>query len=287
MKFSFISQQHSRFAVKKICWVLAVSRSGYYARQKRIKSVREQENQRLLLEIKDAYRSSRGLYGSPRITQELQARGFGCSENRVARLMRKHGIRAKARWRFKITTNSKHKLPVAPNLVLQNFSANRANELWTSDITYVWTVEGWLYLAVILDCYSRRIVGWSMNTQPTQELVVNALQQALGRRIIHPDIIFHSDRGRQYASANFKELLITFGFQQSMNRKGNCYDNAITEAFFSTLKTELIYQQKFLTKQQAKTSIFEYIEIFYNKTRRHSAIGYKSPFEFENMATLS
>ncbi len=281
MKFRFISEHNSKFGVKQICRVLGVSRSGYYTWQKRGTSQREQENQLLLEEIRDAYEMSRGIYGSPRITHELKAQGVNCSENRVARLMKQNGIRSKARRRFKVTTNSRHQLPVAPNLISQNFSAKRPNEIWFSDITYVWTREGWLYLAVILDCFSRKIVGWSMSSHLTQQLVINAFKQAVGRRQTKPGSIFHSDRGTQYAGSDFKKLLNKFQFIQSMSRKGNCYDNAITESFFSSLKTELIYQQCFFTKQQAKTSIFEYIEVFYNKIRRHSSIDYKSPYEFE------
>jgi transposase InsO family protein len=198
--------------------------------------------------------------------------------------MKKHGIVAKMRRRFKVTTHSKHTLPVAENLLQKPFVAGKANTVWVSDITYVRTDEGWLYLAAILDVYSRQIVGWSMKERLTQDLTIPALQQALGRRNPVAGLIFHSDRGVQYASHDFRNLLKRKGFIQSMSGKGNCYDNAIMETFFHTIKTELIYCERYRTKEEARRSIFEYIEVFYNRVRRHSALNYKSPTEFEQLA---
>lgn len=233
------------------------------------------------MEIRESYRNSRKAYGSPRITEDLQAKGIKCSENRVARLMKSNGIVAKAAKKFKATTNSKHNLPVAENLLKQNFESDKPNTVWTSDITYIWTMEGWLYLAVILDLYSRQVVGWAMSDRLTSDFVIKALYQAIGRRRPASGCIFHSDRGVQYASADFTEVLNAHGFIQSMSRKGNCYDNAVTESFFHTLKTEHVYDYRYETRAEATQSIFEYIEMFYNRQRRHSALGYRSPVSFE------
>jgi len=259
-----------------------VSRSGYYGWRSRDISQREQSNQGLLEKIKKAHHLSRATYGSPRITADLRANGETCGHNRVARLMRVNGIAAKTKRKFKITTNSKHNHPVAPNLVKQKFVAAKPNHLWTSDITYLWTIEGWLYLSVILDVFNRRIVGWAMNKRLTKELVIAALKQALNHRTPTRDMILHSDQGSQYASGDFQYLLNRNGLRSSMSSKGNCYDNAITETFFHTLKTELIYFENYQTREEAKLSVFEYIEVFYNRQRRHSALGYKSPVDFEN-----
>ena len=200
---------------------------------------------------------------------------------RIARLMRINGIAAKTRRRFKATTNSRHCLPVSPNLLNRHFTADGPNKVWTSDITYVWTEEGWLYLAVVLDVFSRQIVGWSMGERIDTALVLRAFNQAVMRRRPTPGLIFHSDRGSQYASADFRKALKLCGAVQSMSNKGDCYDNSITETFFHTLKTELVYFERYKTRAEAKRGIFEYIEAFYNRLRRHSALGYRSPFAFE------
>ena len=270
-----------------MCRILSVSRSGFYSWLKRPKSKRETENEMLLAKIKIAFEDGRGVYGSPRITEELQSQGLCCGENRTARLMRKNDIRAKTARKFKATTNSKHKLPVAENLVKQNFTATKPNELWTSDITYIWTREGWLYLAVVLDVFLRKIVGWATASCLSQTLVLQPIKQALWQRNVPPGLIFHSDRGSQYASEAVKELLKQNHIIQSMSGKGNCYDNAITETFFSTLKTEHVYFEEYDTRQQAHSSLFDYIEIFYNRKRRHSAIYYKTPVEFEKLTILT
>jgi len=220
-------------------------------------------------------------YGSPRITAELKDKGYTCSRPRIARLMRKHNIRAKTKRKFKITTNSKHHYPISRDLVNQDFSANAPNQLWTSDITYIRTKEGWLYLTIILDVFNRQIVGWSMsNRLKTIQTTIPALIQACKRRKPAPGLIFHSDQGVQYASHEFRYYLKKYKIVQSMSGKGNCFDNAISESFFRTLKTELIYFEKYQTRKQAQSSIFEYIEIFYNCKRKHSSLGNKTPFEY-------
>lgn len=284
MKFEFIENHRSEFAVGKMCQVLGVSRSGYYQWRNAPESERKKSNEALYVRIKETYNAFHGTYGSPRITRELQDKGIQCSENRVARLMREKELAAKTKRKYKVTTDSKHDLPVAPNLVEKDFSAAAPNRLWVSDITYIWTLEGWLYLAVILDVFSRQIVGWSMSQRMTQDLVLNALKSALGRRKIPSGLIFHSDRGSQYAAHAVGELLQKHGIKQSMSKKGDCYDNAMAESFFSSLKREFIYPfPVFKTRNEAKQSIFYYIEIFYNKIRKHSAIGYLSPAQFEQL----
>ena len=211
----------------------------------------------------------------------MQANGTRCGKNRIARLMKIHGIVGKAKKKFKATTNSKHNLPVAPNLLNQDFVAEKPNTVWVSDITYISTLEGWLYLVVILDLYSRQAVGWAMSDRLTSDFVVKALYQAIGRRRPPSGCILHSDRGVQYASADFRDVLNNYGLIQSMSRKGNCYDNAVAESFFHTLKTEHVYEHRYETRADARQSIFEYIEMFYNRQRRHSALGYRSPVSFE------
>lgn len=287
MKFQFIERHRAMFGVEKMCRAMHVSASGYYGWKRRGISKREQENQRLLWQIRLIHKKHKQRYGSPRITEELRENGYGCSENRVARLMRKNGIAAKTKRRFKVTTKSKHSLPVAENLVKGNFTAAEPNRLWASDITYVWTAEGWLYLLAILEVYSRQIVGWSMSTRLTQDLAIKALQRALWRRNPGGGCIFHSDRGSQYAGHDFRRLLNKHGFIQSMSSKGNCYDNAIMETFFHTLKTELVYFESYQKRDEARRSIFEYIEMYYNRIRRHSALQYKSPMDFEHWTKVA
>ena len=268
-----------------MCQTLNVSRSGFYDWRNRDMSQRHKADQTLLPKIVKVFKKSRCTYGSPSITHQLKIEGEYCGKNRIARLMRLNGIKAKTKKKFKITTDSGHGKKAADNLVNQCFKADYPDRLWCSDITYLWTKEGWLYLAVILDVYSRRIVGWSMSNRVTEDLVIAALNRALSYRSPTPNTIFHSDQGRQYASGQLRKLLKNKGIQPSMSSKGNCYDNAITETFFHTLKTELTYFENYQTREEAKTSIFEYIEVFYNRQRRHSAIGYKSPVDFENKKT--
>jgi len=276
MKYKFIEKHRSLFAVEKMCRALKISKSGYYAWSFRPKSTRAVANEKLDTHIKAIYEQSKGSYGSPRITKTLNNQEITCSENRVADRMRKNGIKAKTKKRFKVTTNSKHNHPIARNLLNQDFTAQSPDQVWASDITYIWTREGWLYLAVILDLFSRRIVGWAMSHRLGQDLVLNAFQQALWRRRPRHGIIFHSDQGVQYACKAFRNLLKEHKFIQSMSSRGNCYDNAVVESFFHTLKTELVYFETYYTREEARNSIFEYIEIFYNRTRKHSTLCYCS-----------
>jgi len=263
---------------------LKINRSGYYRWIKEgMMSRREIPESELLEWIKGVFNESKQRYGSPRITAELRAKGMKVSKNRVARIMKKHGIKSKIKRRFKITTNSKHKLPVAENLVDMKFNPESANSLWASDITYIRTLEGWLYLAVVLDLWSRAVIGWCIDRFMDESLVIRAMDQAIANRPRNEDLIFHSDRGSQYASSNVRALLQQNEINQSMSSKGNCYDNAVVESFFSTFKRELVYTETFRTREEAKLKIFEYIEIFYNRKRRHSKLGYLSPLDFEKL----
>lgn len=287
MTYCFIREHTCEFTVEEMCAILEVSRSGYYRWRKRKKSKREEENERLLKQIKMIFELSKKTYGSPSIKTALSDEGITVGKNRVARIMRKNAIRAKTKKKYKVTTNSKHSRPVAANLLNQNFIVTVPNKIWVSDITYIWTAEGWLYLATILDLYSRRIVGWAVKERLTDDLVIEAFEMACLNRNPLPGLIFHSDRGSQYASCEFRKLLSARGFLQSMSGAGNCYDNACAESFFHTLKTELVYFEHYRTREEAKTSLFEYIEMFYNRFRRHSTLGYKSPARFEELQRLT
>jgi transposase InsO family protein len=267
-----------------MCQVLDVSRSGYYSWIKHNTSVRQKENELLLLYIQQAYVRGRGTYGSPRITAELRDNGIQCGKNRIARLMKENGIKAKTKRRFTATTKSRHDLLVSENLLKRKFSTEAANKVWFSDITFIWTKEGWMYLAAILDAYNRQIVGWSMSDRLNHSILAAAIDKALRGRKPDAGLIFHSDRGTQYASYAFRDLMDRCGFLQSMSSTGNCYDNAIMESFFHTLKTELIYFEKYRTRREAHGSVFEYIEVFYNRVRKHSSLNYCSPVEFEKRA---
>ena len=269
-----------------MCRILSVSRSGFYRWLNRGQSCRQRENQQLVALIRQIHRDSKGNYGSPRITDALRQSGHRYNHKRVERLMRINGIRSKRRRKFKVTTHSKHKRPVASNLIQRDFTAKKPNRLWTSDITYIRTQEGWLYLAIFLDACSRRIVGWSMSGRINDELIINAFNQARLHRQPLPGLIVHSDRGSQYCSRSFKELLNIHSFCQSMSSTGNCYDNAITESFFASLKTELVYGERYQTRNEARRSIFKYIEMFYNRNRIHSALGGLSPDQYENIKSV-
>lgn len=235
----------------------------------------------LLKEIRKVYQASRQTYGSPRVTKALNKQGIKCGRNRVARLMLANSIAAKTKRKCKATTNSRHSYPVADNLVNQNFTVDRPNHIWVADITYIPTDEGWLYLAAILDLFQRKIVGWAMDSTMTRQLELNALTQAV--KLYRPPygLIHHSERGSQYASKEYQRALEGFRMISSMSRKGNCFDNACMESFFGTLKQDLIYGNRFKTRAEACHAIFEYIEVFYNRTRLHSALGYMSPVEYE------
>lgn len=269
-----------------MCRVLHVSQGGYYAwlcRQQpgQSPSEREAANRHLSDQIWTVFRRSRCTYGSPRIHAQLRAEGVACSRNRVARLMKKHGIAAKRRRVYKVaTTDSKHNYPVAPNLLDRQFSAERPNEKWLTDITYIPTKEGWLYLATVLDVYSRKVVGWAMDKQMDEGLVASALRMAATHRRPTEGVLHHSDRGSQYAAHDYQQLLGAHQMVCSMSRKGDCYDNAMMESFFSTLKSECA-DGVFDSRAQARLNIFEYIEVWYNRQRRHSALGYQSPEAYE------
>ena len=261
--------------------VLEVSRSGYYAWTKRPPSRRCLERQRLDLEIKAVYEAHKGRAGSPKITVELQERGRKVSRKRVAARMRRMGLRSRTKRRFRATTNSRHQYPVAANLLQRKFTAQSPNKVWVSDITYVWTREGWLYLTVFIDLFSRCVVGWATSASLGHGMVVKALYRAIFRRRPTAGLIIHSDRGVQYACHGFRDVVQQYGFVQSMSRKGDCWDNAVAESFFGIFKRELVYQNNYLTRDQAERDIFEYIESYYNSLRRHSTLGYKTPTEYE------
>jgi transposase InsO family protein len=284
MRYRFIDKQKKAWPVTLMCGVLGVSRSGYYDWTARGRGRRVRSNNELDRRISQTFAEHRQRYGAPRITAALHDEGIECSENRIARRMRALGLQAIQAKKFKSTTDSKHSKPVAPDLIKQDFSAAAPNQKWTSDISYVWTDEGWLYLAVVMDLYSRAIVGWSMNQRMTQQLVCDALTMALFRRRFPKKTIIHSDRGSQYCSKRYQQLIRNNRLCCSMGHKANCYDNAVTESFFHTLKVELIHREQYLTRRMAKSSIFEYIETYYNRQRIHSAIGHRIPMLFENAA---
>ena len=265
-----------------MCRVLRVSRSGYYAWKRTPESPRAEDTRRLDADIRSIFEAHRGRYGAPRITRDLQDEGWRVSRKRVAKRLRALGLRARAARRYKATTQSKHTRPVAPNRLEQNFTAPAPNQKWVSDITYLWTGEGWLYLAVVLDLYSRAVVGWSMAERITRELVMTALTLAVWQRRPAPGLILHSDRGSQYASHDYQQRLDQHGIRCSMSKKGDCYDNAAMESFFHTLKVEQVHGVRYQTREEARADVFEYIETYYNRKRRHSTLNYQSPWDFEH-----
>jgi putative transposase len=275
------------FWIGVMCGVLGVSVSGYYAWRKRPVSRREEANQALVQRIRRLYHRSHQTYGSPRLWAELRAEGEQCSLNRVARLMRLHHIGARRPRRYTVTTQSQHQYPVAPNVLGRDFTASAPNQKWVADITYVPTQEGWLYLATLMDLFSRKIIGWAMDKSLATDLTCQALRMALATRQPIVGLLHHSDRGSQYASQAYQSLLQARGVQVSMSRSGNCYDNAAMESLFGTIKAELIHHQTYRTRQEAKTAIFAYIETFYNRHRRHSTLGYLSPDQYEQNHVLS
>ena len=281
MKYTFIAANTVEFRVKRMCHALAVQRSGYYAWRRRGPSTLAQANEVLLKLIREEHETSRKTYGSPRIKKVLERKGVLCGKNRVARLMRMHGIAAKKRHKWHpTTTQRKPGVVPAPNWLNQEFTAVAPNRKWVSDFTYIDTAEGWLYLATVLDLFSRKVVGWAMSEWMDTDLVETAWQMALLGRRPEPGLLHHSDQGSQYTSAAYQKSLTTALVQLSMSRVGNCYDNAVAESFFGTLKTECVTGQ-FATRALAHTSIFEYIEVWYNRQRLHSTLGYLSPVEFE------
>ena len=267
-----------------MCRCLRVHPSGFYAWLKR-KDSRELNDKQLVRLIREIFTQSKETYGSPRIYLELRARDISCDKARVERLMRENAISPPRKRKYKVTTNSDHSNPVAPNVLQRDFASSEPNRRWVGDITYVWTLRGWLYVAVILDLFSRRVVGWAMDSRlDTESLTLNALNMALANRMPDRGLIFHSDRGTQYTSKAYRKALKARGIVCSMSRRGDCWDNAVAESFFATLKLDLVFRQTFRTRQEARQAIFGYIEIFYNRQRRHSSIGYVSPAEFEEVA---
>jgi putative transposase len=284
VKYAFIKSNAASFSIQRMCTVLLLGRSGYYAWLKRKPGKRRVNNEQLDRKISAIFNLHKSRYGVLRITDELREDGALCSKNRVAKRMSHLGLQAKAKKKFRITTDSKHNLPVAPNLLNRDFRAFNPNQKWVGDISYVWTEEGFMYLAVVIDLYSRAVIGWSIQSSMSRTLVCDALTMALGRRGFPRGVLFHSDRGSQYCSHEFQKLLKAHGMTCSMSRKGNCWDNSVAESFFHTIKTELIYSERYVTKESAKHSIFQYIEVYYNRIRRHSTIGSIAPEVFEKLS---
>ena len=284
MRYGFVRNHRERFRVENMCRVLRVSPSGFYAWSGHSPSGRNVEDARLIDKIKGIYDASGGVYGVRRVHRQLLADGESCSLNRVARLMRKCDIKARRKRKYRVTTDSKHNFPVAENLLDRQFISAGPNEVWVSDITYIWTLEGWLYLAAVIDLHSRMVVGWSMSERIDRNLVLDALSMAVGRRALRPGLMHHSDRGSQYASNDYQAALRRNKMLCSMSRKGDCWDNAVAESFFSTLKTERVHHRLYRDRAEARRDIFEYIEVFYNRVRLHSTLGYLSPVEFESRA---
>jgi len=281
MKYQFMEEHQETCKAKSMCEVLKVSRSGYYAWRTRQPSTRQKDNEELLGHIREVHTQNRRLYGSPRITVALKEQGLRCGKNRVARIMRDYSIWAEVKKRrFRRTTDSRHNYALAANLLI---APSQTEGIWVSDITFVPTSEGWLYVAVVMNLKSRKIIGLSMSDKLSQELASAALRDAVGRQSPPEGLIHHSDRGRQYASYAYQELLREYRITPSMGRSGNCYDNAYVESFFGTLKTELVHGERYRSRLEARLSIFEYVEVFYNRQRRHSALGYRSPEQYEKL----
>jgi putative transposase len=280
--YRFVLAEKARFKIRVMCETFGISPSTFYGWQRKQRSDRARQDGELLAAIRRIFAKSRGRYGAPRVHDQLAREGVRVSRKRVARLMREAGLKAKGRRKYKATTDSNHALPVAPNLLARDFHVERPDAVWVSDITYIWTRQGWMYLAVILDLYSRKVVGWSLAERMTAALVCKALDSAVRLRRPKPGLIFHSDRGSQYASHAFRRRLWRYGMRQSMSRKGDCWDNAVAESFFATLKKELIRNRAFDTRESARAEVFEYIEVFYNRQRAHSLLRYETPDAFED-----
>ncbi len=286
MRYQFISDEKKAYPVTLMCKVLLASRSGYYRWTKGVKSPRKLDYERLRPLVKEIHSQSKESYGARRIAEELTALGEPCGRTKAASLMREASVEAKQKKRFKVTTNSEHKLPVAPNLLERNFTADEPNRVYVGDITYIWTREGWLYLAIVLDLYSRRIVGWSMSNRMKTSLAVDALKMAIWRRKPGEGAIFHSDRGSQYCSKKFQKLLKSHKMRSSMSKKGDCWDNAVAESFFGSMKTERVNEMNYPSREEARRDIVDYIEMFYNSKRRHSYLGYLNPKDFEELGDI-
>jgi len=281
MVFKFIKNYKKPYSVKKMCHLFNVSRSGFYKFLKRPLSKREKENKKLLEKIQKIFILHKKRYGSPRVFKALIKAGIKVGKHRVARIMRNNNIFAKRRKKFRITTNSKHNYKVSPNLLNRNFTPTQKNKAWVSDLTYIYTKEGWLFLCMILDLFTKKVVGWAASSSLKVDIAISAIEMAVGREHPQPGLIFHSDRGIQYACNQFRKKLDEYKMSQSMSRKGNCWDNAPAESFFNTLKVELIYTKKYKSRTEAKDDVFEYIETYYNRLRLHSSLGYMTPREFD------
>lgn len=287
MRYRAIQEHDRRYPIRLMCRALAVSPAGYYAWRGRPESRRAAANRTVLSTIRVLHQESRQTYGSPSIWRALVRRGHRVGEHRVARLMRHDGLWARTVKKWRATTHSSHRLPMAANTLQRQFTVSQPNRVWAGDITYVWTMEGWLYLAVLLDLYSRAVVGWAMGPRVTGDLTERALHMALTTRQPQAGLLHHSDRGSQYAAGPYQQQLTTYGIRASMSRKGNCWDNACVESFFGTLKRELVYHRQYTTRNEAIQDIFEYIEVFYNRQRRHSTLDYQTPAEYEARAAIA
>jgi len=284
MRFAFVEEHHNEIPVNRLCQIMDVSPRGYRAWRCRPLSLSQRKDMVVLAHIREQFRLSLGSYGRPRMTEELKELGLDVGHRRIGRLMRDNGITVKRNRKYKATTDSNHSFNIAPNLLARDFTADRPNQKWAGDISYVWTQEGWLYLAIILDLHSRRVVGWAVSDRMKRDLAIRALNMAIALRRPPRDCVHHTDRGSQYCSHDYQKILRQHGFKVSMSGAGNCYDNAAVETFFKTIKAELIWRHAWPTRRAAEMAIFEYINGFYNPRRRHSALGWKSPLAFERMA---
>ena len=284
MRFRFVEEHRGKAPTERLCQIMDVSPRGFRAFRSRPMSQSQRTDMVLLAHIREQHKLSLGSYGRPRMTEELKELGFDVGHRRVGRIMRRNSISVVRTHKYKVTTDSNHKFNIAPNLLNRNFSADQPNQKWVVDISYIWTREGWLYLAVVLDLYSRRVIGWAVSNRMKKDLAIRALKMAVALRKPPKDCIHHSDRGSQYCSHEYQKLLRKHGFKASMSGKGNCYDNAAMETFFKTIKAELIWRHSWQTRRDAEVAIFEYINGFYNPRRRHSALGWKSPLAFERFA---
>jgi putative transposase len=287
LRCQYITSVKKAYPISALCHAMKVSRSGYYNWENRRETDRWKERKRLIPMVKEIHSQSKGSYGTRRISEELRLRGIHCGRDKARTLMKLSAVTARQSIKFKVTTDSKHNFPIAPNLLDRNFEASKPNKAWVSDITYLWTTEGWLYLAVIIDLYSRLVIGWSLNNRIDKCLIKDALRMAIWRRRPESDLIFHTDRGSQYCSDEIQEMLKTNRMISSMSRKGNCWDNAVSESFFGSLKTERVYGSQYQTREETRREVVDYIEMFYNSRRLHSYLGYLSPKAFEEKGRLN
>lgn len=287
MKYAFIRAHRREFRISRMCEVLRVSRSGYYDWWLRGESERSRQDRILLTEIRRVHYSNKEAYGTVRTWREMKQTGVSCGKHRVARLRKLAGIETRRRRKFKLAYQARNSAPAAANLLSRPFQADNPNQIWVADVSFIPTRSGWLYLAVVIDLYSRLVVGWSMKDRPNQELANEALIMALEQRRPEPGLIHHSDQGILYSSTLYRQLLSRYGMIQSMSRKGNCYDNAVAESFFSSLKNEIVHHHDYYTREQARMEIFDYIELFYNRRRIHQSLGYQTPMAYDSMRRVA